>query len=294
MFLDFYNKNFIKKIEKEVVTTTNSFSYWCDTLFEKALRIFEWNGLPFPQKEIEMRLLYDGFCGFVDDANCGKMVATGSLSGPTQYFDEFTHFTYAAPTARGGQLRIGKDCVVVDNNALRNSLYPLIERYASLLAHADVTLKCALVNSRAVDTYAVEDNATGESVNDYYNKIYEGKNSVIIDDSLVKAISNLSSSRNNSTTVNDALQARNELLKSFYNEIGVRYARDKRERMITDEVNTDQQMLLLNVKDMLKQRKKACEEINRMFGLNVSVELSPEFELIDNDVEIDEGEDNEG
>lgn len=31
---------------------------------------------------------------------------------------------------------------------------------------------------------------------------------------------------------------------------------------------------------MLKQRQNACKEINRIFGRNISVKLSPEFEII--------------
>lgn len=292
MFLDTYNKNFIKKVEKEEVVVSRSYLYWLDTLFEKTIRIFEWDGLPFPQKEIEMRCIYDGFCGFVNDKNDGLMVASGSLSGTTQYFDEFTHFTYSAPTARGGQKRIGEDCVIISNNSLRNPLFPLISRYASLLAHADVTLKCSLVNLRAIDTYAVENDGVAESVASYYNKIYEGSSGTIVDDSLVESVKNISSSRNGSNAIKETIECRNELLKSFYNEIGVRYSRDKKERMITDEVNNDNQMLLLNVNDMMKQRIKACEEINNMFGINVSVKLSDEFELIDETVS--EVIDNEG
>ena len=82
-------------------------------------------------------------------------------------------------------------------------------------------------------------------------------------------------------TVKDALEVKTELLKSFYNEIGVRYVRDKKERMISDEIENDEQMLLLNINDMKYQREKACKKINEIFGLNVSVKLSPEFEIIE-------------
>ena len=53
--------------------------------------------------------------------------------------------------------------------------------------------------------------------------------------------------------------------------------------MITDEVSDDNQMLLFNINDMLHQREKACEEINTVFGLQVSVKLSDEFNIIKND-----------
>ena len=40
-------------------------------------------------------------------------------------------------------------------------------------------------------------------------------------------------------------------------------------------------MLLLNINDMLNQRQNACVEINRIFGRNISVKLSPEFKIIE-------------
>ena len=92
MFLDKNNK--LKKYDKKILNVDNSFLFWKETLFEKCVRIFEWNGLPFPQKEIEIRLILNGFCGFVDDDKIGKMVSSGSLNGVTQYFDIFLFFEH--------------------------------------------------------------------------------------------------------------------------------------------------------------------------------------------------------
>ena len=293
MFLNAYAGKFRKKEEKMQVTTVNSYAYWTDTLFEKCLRIFEWDGLPFPQKEIEMRLIMDGFCGFVKDGIKGLMVASGGMSGPTQYFDEFEQFTYAAATAQGGTKKIGKDCVIIDNTALRNSLYPMIARYASLISHAEVSLKAALVNMRALDIFSSEDEGTADSVNAFYNKLYDGELKAIVDESLVGSLNNIANSRSGDIGVKDALDARNEMLRAFFNEIGVRYTRDKKERMVADEVNNDDQMLLININDMLKQRQKASEEINALFGLKTSVRLSDEFQPLVIEDEKEEP-DNEG
>ena len=264
------------KEEKVVVSTANSYAYWLEMLFEKCVRIFEWKGLPFPQREIEVRALVDGYCGFVKDNSKGLMVATGGMSGPTQYWDVFTSFTYAAATAMGGTKTIDKDCVIINNTALRNSIIPLVQRYASLLAHADVSLKCSLVNLRSIDVFATEDNGTADSVNEYYNKLYAGEPKVIVDDGLVDGIKNIANTHSSGLGVKESLDARNDLLRSFYNEIGVNYSRDKKERMVVDEVASNNQMLLLNVNDMLKQRREACEKINKIFGLNVSVDFSDE------------------
>ena len=281
MFISNYNK---KQLEKKMMELDASIDYWIEMLFEKCVRIFTWNGLPaaIPQKEIEIRLIGDGFCGMAKDAKKGLMVASGGLSGPTQYYDEFTNFTYAAATAAGGTFTIGKNCCIIDNTTLRNPLMPLIMRYADFMAHADISLKMALVNTRITDTYAAEDESTAASINEYYEKIYRGKNGNILDKSMIEGIKNIAGTRSISA-VSDCIEARNEILRSFFAEIGVRYSKDKKERMIESEVNSDNQMLLLNINDMKRRRQAAATEMNKLFGLNVSVELSEEFEIIEND-----------
>ena len=86
MFLDDYKNLFFNNQHKEEneLKLQASVNYWCNALLEKTIRIFEWTGLPFPQREIEMRTLIHGFCGFVNDKKVGLRVASGSMSGVTQ------------------------------------------------------------------------------------------------------------------------------------------------------------------------------------------------------------------
>ena len=48
---------------------------------------------------------------------------------------------------------------------------------------------------------------------------------------------------------------------------------EKKERLITDEATANDEQQLFNVGAMLKARQEACEKINEMFGLNISVDL---------------------
>lgn len=269
--------------ESKILMIEQSYMYWKSALFEKCVRMFTWNGLPnyMPQREIEMRLISEGFCGFVNDRNVGYMVASGSLHGVTQYNDVFTNFTYASPTAYGGSPLIGRDCVVIQNNAIRLPLYPMICRYASLLAHCDITLKVGLVNLRETNTFKAESDSTAESIRAYHKKAYNGELDVIVDSSMIDAVQNMvNSGATHSLGIMDVVDVRNELLRMFFNEIGVRYTRDKKERMIESEVNNDEQLLLLNIADMKRKREEACKEIYDIFGLNISVELTKEFQMI--------------
>ena len=275
MFLSKYKLN--KKVEKDILKLDYSFNYWSDMLFEKCMRIFTWTGLPFPQKEIESRLLIDGYCGFLKDSKAGLMVASGGMSGVTQYYDEFTMFNRSAPAVANTKSRtIGKDCIIINNNQLRNPILPMVLRYASLLAHADMSLKCALINTRETNTYASNDENTAENISNYYDRLYNGESAAILDESLIESVKNISN-RESTTAIKDCLSARTDLLSNFFKEIGVKSANDKKERMIESEVDSNNQLLLFNISDMLAERKKACEEINKLFGTSINVELSDEF-----------------
>ena len=48
--------------------------------------------------------------------------------------------------------------------------------------------------------------------------------------------------------------------------------------MIREEVNGNDAMLLMNISDMLANRKLACETVNAKYGTNWKVELSPELQ----------------
>lgn len=281
MYLDEYESSIFKNLhtEETELKLKASVQYWCNVLLGKTVRIVEWNGLPFPQRELEIRTLIDGYCGFVDDKKIGLMVASGGMSGVTQYYDIFTKFTYSAPTAKGGTAQIGKDCVIIQNTELRNSIYPLVFRYACLLAHCDISLKMALVNLRMKNIIVSDDEGMADTFRAMYKKFYNGDTDALVDDGFTDA-KNIAPTMSGSLGVMDCIDARNELLRMFYADIGVRFTKDKKERMIESEVSSDNQMLLFNISDMLHQREKASAEINNLFGLNTSVRLSKEFSLL--------------
>jgi hypothetical protein len=44
------------------------------------------------------------------------------------------------------------------------------------------------------------------------------------------------------------------------------------------EIDGDTSMLLLNVSDMIRQREKAAEEVNSLYGTNWSVHIAEEID----------------
>ena len=72
--------------------------------------------------------------------------------------------------------------------------------------------------------------------------------------------------------------AREKILKSFYSDIGVRSAFEKRSNSVEAEVEADTSLLLLNLSDMIACREKGAEEVNKMFGTNWSVHVAKEID----------------
>ena len=268
----------VRKHEKKVMDINHSYRRWYNLLRLKVLRMFEWTGLPFPQRELEMRLIDSGIVPFVKDDKLGYMVAWGSAHGVTQYSDVYTKVTYSAPTANGGTKDIGKDAVLCYANSLAFPIIDIVEKYASLLAHSDISIKCALINSRHTDILSATDSSSREDIIQWYNKMYNGDTYAILDKSLL-GDSNINNLISSSIKVDlmELINTHNEILRSFYRDIGVRWTRQKNENMTEDELVNDDMMLLFNISDMLQCRLDFCEEVKKVFGLEISVKLAKEY-----------------
>ena len=294
-FFERYVERLYKYMEKgkapsydQTVSFSCGVAYYRDFLLEKVVRIFEWSGLPFDQRALELATLITGFSGFCHDSGYGDYIAvSGGLTGVTPFPDIFTEFVYAAPKCKGGKKAIypivnNGTCVLIDNTSLRSSIMPLVDRYAVLLSHADVSIKNALVNIRYNEVMTSDNDAQTESMQAWHKKVIEGEFSPILDNTLMKGKTPINpiTVSGKGQIVLDTIDARNEILRGFLSEIGIRYNKDKRANMVNAEVEQNDMALLFNISDMLKQRKAAAENINACFGLSVSVDLAPEFEQL--------------
>lgn len=273
-----------------------SFRTWKGMLTERVINIFKWSNLPMPQKEIEIVLAFTGFVGFTRFRKSKELGSVyGSMSGVTNYPDIFTNFTYATPLESGVRT-IDKDIVVIDNNQLRMPTQPIIEMYATLLAHTDLSLQAILINSRATGLVKAKTQQQVENIASWYSSLANGKTLAVLDEQNLESLLNdkgmeiLNFTYPSNMTIDAYYQIRENLLKSFYSEIGINSMRDKRERVVTEELDTNLNRIIFNIDDMLKCRQEACVKINKMFGINISVEYNAE---IKKQMEMKEGETND-
>lgn len=270
-------------VTKRKLTFKKAYLNWRNVLTERIINIFEWKDLPMPQREIEILLHYVGFCGFTKFRKSKDLgTVYGSMSGVTNYPDIFTKFTFATPLESGIRT-IDKDIVVINNNQLRMPTDGMVKTYATLLAHADLSLQAILINSRATGLVKARTQQQVDDIASWYNSLANGKTLAILDNDDLNTLMNddgikvFSMSYPSSMTIDSYYQIRENLLKSFYSEIGINSNRDKRERVVQAELDTNLNRILFNIDDMLKCREEACDQINKMFSTNISVKLNREI-----------------
>ena len=280
IFDDIYNCPSIssKKLAKESMTYEWGYDYWKSILTERAMRLFVWkNTGDVPQREIEFALMLNGSCGVTNKYKNTMAVFNGQYSGsPTIYYDMYEDYAVYSPVY-SKILKVDKNVAVIRNNNCMNSIIPLVHRYATMLSHTEVSFINTLINGRDSGGIPIAStNAQKIAIENYRNSLFNGKVTSILDPAF-SGVQFLSVDKNTTLNIKDLMETRKNLLNSFYEDLGVKTAREKKGNMIQNEVNANDSMLMLNLSDMLYNRQLGCEKVNKLFGTNWSVDISEEL-----------------
>ena len=287
-------KSFSKRLNDRVFTDY----FYRLMLLSRAL--FKWENLPngIDEKWIERYLFAEGACLFYKDPTLGFMVAKIGENGTYNYYDEPTKvFPYATNYIyEGEQLINNSNCVIIRNNDDMLATAPTIQLYSYKLTNIERTIDTNVIAQKTPIIVKCSDkqrlsfkNAINQR-NDNEPVIYADK-TMNTEDMQVLDIK--------APIVFDKLQIQKH---AVWNEcmtfLGVNNANmDKRERLVDDEVQANNEQVQASEDIFLKARQKACDEINKMFGLNISVkrrnlskdvlERLEDIEKDSNDVEVD-------
>lgn len=282
------------------------FSYWRDVLTMKCIGMFKYSGLPdsLPANMIESNLILNGYSSIFNHNKYGIVTINyggiGKNGGLSDYdcYNRPTRFVYANPVLGSGNLRvypayeftnqkIMKDnkCVVIYNSFIdcqntgsRGGLREVIFRYARMLADIEASISICTVNTRLTALLTAQTQQTAESIKRAFREVEKGVFSVISVNNIMETINPLIPSTGPNSDLNDLLNARDKILSCFLQEIAVNFHPEKRERLITAETESSNQLLLINIDDMLEQRKIGVEECNKYLGTNISVELNKNYD----------------
>ena len=267
----------MNKWARENSTFNACYMYWREQLFERIMRLFVWENTDIVKpKEIEQRLLINGHCGIAEYK--GELTAFyGSFNGVTKYMDEWTHYNVRCPIY-SARKEIGTEVIIIDNTSIRNSAMALIHHYAIMLGHTEVTLVNLLVNARDAGGVPIASTEKQkQSIQTYLSKLFNGQYGVVTDTGSL-GVTYAGSDRHTQQELMKVMETREKLIKSFYSDIGVRSAFEKRNNTVMAEVEADTSLLLLNISDMLHCREVGAENVNKRFGTNWKVHVAEEID----------------
>ena len=253
-------------------------SYISDYLFNNALSIFKYEGLPDNVKavDLEKNLLRFGkilFTKWHDEF----YIFSYSDTGKQNYLGEYTNFQVNNPYIQCNEVFSDDNAVRIFNNDTHEPLINLMGMYSELLTESYITLNMADINSRIPFFISARDNATKASAEIFVKQILDGKQGVIAEQPLFESL------KINPLTDHENISQIVELNKFFYSDyfqkIGLtNLYNNVHDRISATETEFTATSIYPYVDNMKRNRDIAVEKINSMFGLSVTVEFSSSWD----------------
>lgn len=277
MYLDNYGAA-LYEFRKKSFTFNPSYRYWVNTLLEYPMRLFGYDGLPknIPAHEVDIMSYIRGYSGIVL-LGSGEWICASetSMNGVTDYYDIFKNITFSTPLHFGTRT-IGKTGFVIRNTSLMQPLMPKVERYAMLMAHAEISMVCELVNLRETDVVEAITEQAAKSADKQARDRYNGELQTLVNEGFAMLRHNFVPTKSQQENMR-LWDLRNNILGAYLEEIGIKKSQNKREREISQEVAADDPMLKLNISDMLEVRQSDWNKFNEATGYNVTVTCNIDY-----------------
>lgn len=265
------------------IMNNRTYQFIYERLVDLAISMFEWENLPdeIDSRFMELCLFGEGMCVFFKDEDLEQFLAIQCMIGAPLN-------VYRIPTIRTAYASNGyqrhltdKDSVLIYNNYLHTNSQLGIELYTRRLYEIVRTMD---VNIKAQKTpvLLISDENQRLVMKNLY-KQYDGNEPFIFGDKKL----NLDGVKVLST---QAPYVADKLMQNYtqvWNEaltfLGISNTNvNKKERLISEEISRNMGATVASRYSRLDMRKRACEEINKMFDLNIDVSYKEDIILNDN------------
>ena len=265
--------------ESAILNNVTAHQYF-ERLMELAVSRFKWSGLP---KSVDPRFLEVGefenghMLFFKDDVINEFLCLRVALCGPfTVYNIPKTRQTYAVNGYRNSLN--DKNSVIIYNNMAHTLTKDNVMMYAYRLYNLDRIID---VNANAQKTpilVQVEDEKERLTLKNLFSQ-YDGNEPVIYADKSMAVKKPLTYLSANVPYIADKIQTlKSEIWNEALTYLGISNVNlVKKERLVRDEVQRNMGGVLASRQSALMSRQQAADEINEMFGLNVTVEWNDEL-----------------
>ena len=281
-----YLGNRVKKFTDYMYINDDTYIDYLERLKKIAISIFEWKNLPesMDARFLELSLYYTGQAALLQN-DAGVMINTKACTaGDINIYELPTSINcYSVGFNQTKKVYDGfvadnanpEDYAVhVLNNLNRCATAYTIELFAYRLYLAQRTADINISVNKMPFVITTDENQR-LTMENLFNQISANKPAIFGDKD---TISNLKESvkvlPTNPPFIADKL---NEYKTEIWNEalsfLGINNLSEKKERLISNEINSNNELINLNLQSYLVPRQQAAERFNKLFGTNIEVQV---------------------
>lgn len=276
------NKNY--QFTDSLMINNATYIHYLDAFKKVCLSMFEWVNLPRSMNAmwLEKCLYYNGQAALLKDKNYGFINTNCCSNGNINIYGLPTNLNcYSIGYQSSRKLYTGLiegisdlqkaqreyyECILVQNDWERQPTAGSMELFALRMYEAE---RSTDVNIKAQKTpiLLLINEKQRLSMMQLYNQ-YNGNQPFIFGDKANLSAENIRAINTEAPFVADKLQ---DYKKEIWNEaltfLGINNIMiDKKERLITDEANSNNELINLNLQSYLAPRQEACKQFNEKFG----------------------------
>ena len=267
--------------------------YWSRSLFQRLQALIDFEGLPegsdaaapdesvvqyaWDKDALKFGLFMLGYQIVFRSKTYGVVPQPGSLTGfglqyqPAGAIVNTPYFQFQRP------LKLGVEASLIKLSPDFVGVYDIITKYAAELKEIDTSIRSAARNSRLAYAMIASSDKSARTLKAVREKIINGEDVIVDDKILQKDKANPDSlpwyqfdrDLKANYILGDLLDARRTTLVDFYREIGVRMLDDKKERMLTAEVDAGNAETFIRSEVWIETLKESCDKVNEMFGTKI-------------------------
>lgn len=257
-----------------------------------ATSIFEWQNLPesMDARYLEYCLYTQGQCALLHSEEYGFINTKATINGDLNIYGlptalncySYGRFNEVRRVYNGladPQADENSECVLVMNTWDRVPTILSMELFALRLYEAERTCDVSVKNAKHSRLILTNENQRLTMENLF--RQYDANVPFIFGDSDNLKVGGVESIDISSAFIgSDIMKYKKEIWNEALTVLGVDNFSEKKERLVSDEIDTNNEVINLNLMSYLAPRQEACKQFNKKYGTNIGVKVRSDLNNI--------------
>lgn len=289
-------KNFKSNKKRQLFENNMEFQNVLMNLINQALYLFEWNNLPNTCNAfyMEQALLFNGKVALVYDDNLGYLTLACNPKSVFNIYGEYDRVQVIGNNSYQKEFDLyltGADnskvkAVLCKDNYMMYPIFTYLVKDAERISNALMGIDVCRNGLKRPYVFVTNDPVQRKYLQDLMSDLSNNSPAIITSKFDIKDTMLVLPTNTPTDVINTLWADYQNLLSQSKSRLGIKYnpQNDKKERLLVDEVNADDDASELSLLTRYQTRVDFCNQVNEVFGLNISCDIRQELkEMYENE-----------